>query len=99
MRFLLAAGLLLAMAGSALAQAQSCVSSGNAVYCSNGVTGQRFGTSTFWSDGLVSHQSRQRLGNPATYFSNGVTAQQFGSTTYFSDGRTCTRFGNTVHCN
>jgi hypothetical protein len=61
------------------------------------VTGQRFGTSTYWSDGLSSHISRQRAGS--TYFSNGTTAQQFGNSTYFSDGRTCTRFGNTVHCN
>ncbi|HEY7457432.1 MAG TPA: hypothetical protein VH765_01635 [Xanthobacteraceae bacterium] len=97
MRSFLTATLLLAMSGSAIAQ--SCVTAGNAVYCTNGVTGQRFGTGTFWSDGLVSHQNRQRLGNPVTYFSNGVTAQQFGNTQYFSDGRTCTRFGNTVFCN
>ena len=97
MRSLLTATILLAMSGSAFAQ--NCVSAGNAVFCNNGVSGQRFGTTTFWSDGLTSHQNRQRLGNPTTYFSNGVTAQQFGNTTYFSDGRTCTRFGNTLTCN
>jgi hypothetical protein len=97
MRFLLTAMIALMLPGSALAQA--CVQSGNSTYCTNGVTGERFGTSTYWSDGLSSHLSRQRLGNPTTYFSNGVSSQQFGNTTYFSDGRTCTRFGNSTFCN
>jgi hypothetical protein len=97
MRTFLAATFVLAMSGSAIAQ--TCVTSGNYVFCNNGTTGQQFGTTTYWSDGLSSHQNRFRLGNPTTYFSNGVTAHQFGNTTYFSDGRTCTRFGNTTHCN
>ena len=95
MRSVLTAAFVLAMSGSAVAQ--SCVTTGNSTYCNNGVTAQRFGTSTYWSDGLSSHLSRQRSGS--TYFSNGVTAQQFGNSTYFSDGRTCTRFGNTTYCN
>ena len=97
MRFFVTMALVLTTSGTALAQA--CVQSGDSTYCTNGVTGQRFGTSTYWSDGLSSHLSRQRLGNPTTYFSNGVTSRQFGNTTYFSDGRTCTRFGNSTYCN
>ena len=96
-RFLLSAMFVLALSGSALAQA--CVQSGDSTYCTNGTTGQRFGSSTYWSDGLSSHLSRQRQGNPTTYFSDGVTSRQFGNTVYFSDGRTCTRFGNSTYCN
>ena len=88
---------LVVMVGSALAQ--TCTSStGGSTYCTNGVTGQRFGNSTYWSDGTSSHQSRQRLGN-TTFYSNGVTERRFGNTSYLSDGRSCTRFGNTTLCN
>ena len=97
MRFFVIMVLVLTTSGTAVAQ--SCVTSGNAIYCNDGVTGQRFGTSTYWSDGLSSHLSRQRLGNPTTYFNNGATSRTFGNTTYFSDGKTCTRVGNTQHCN
>jgi hypothetical protein len=88
---------LVAMPVTALGQ--TCLTAGNAVFCNNGVTGTQFGTGTYWSDGLASHLNRQRLGNPVTYFSNGAVARTFGNTTYFSDGRTCTRVGNTEHCN
>jgi hypothetical protein len=97
MRLLLTTLLVVAMSGSAFAQ--NCVVSGRSTYCSNGVTGERFGNSTAWSDGVTSHQSRQRVGDPTTYFSNGITAREFGNTTYRSDGRTCTRFGNSTYCN
>ena len=95
MRLLLTTLLVLATSGSAFAQ--NCVVSGRSTYCNNGVTGQRFGNSTAWSDGVTSQHSRQR--ESTTYFSNGVTAREFGNTTYRSDGRTCTRFGNSTYCN
>jgi hypothetical protein len=95
MRFLLAATCFLAMTSAAFAQ--SCVTSGNSTYCNNGVSAQRFGNSTYWSDGLSSRPS-QRSGT-STYFSNGMTSKQFGKTTYYSNGRTCTRVGNSSHCN
>ena len=96
MRYLLAATCFLAMTSATFAQ--SCVTSENSTYCNNGVSAQRYGSSTYWTDGLSSRPSRQRSGT-STYFSNGMTSQQFGKTTYYSNGRTCTRFGNSSHCN
>ena len=100
MRIALTAAFVLAISGLATpgsALAQSCVTVGDSTFCNNGVTAQRFGTSTYWSNGLSSHISRQRSGS--SYFSNGVTGREFGNTTYFSDGRTCTRVANTTFCN
>lgn len=87
----------LMMMGSAVAQ--TCTTTpGGSTYCDNGTTGQNFGTTTYWSDGLSSHQLRFRSGNN-TFYSNGVTERRFGNTSYLSDGRTCMRFGNTTQCN
>ena len=76
---------------SAAVSAQTYQRFGNTTFGSDGYSSQRFGNTTFGSDGTT----QQRFGN-TTFGSDGTTYQRFGNTTFGSDGSTHQRFGNTT---
>lgn len=90
------------------ALAEDCNLTGDSITCSNGLSGQRIGNSTYWNDGTSSQRignstyssdgtSSQTIGNN-TYYSDGTSSQRIGSFTYFSDGRSCQRIANQIVC-
>jgi hypothetical protein len=104
MRYLVAAILLTFAATSAVAQ--TCNVTGSSVVCNNGLTGNKTGNTTFWSDGTSSTLS----GNPASN-SGGTTPNSgrdnsnqpkngafnsgtFNSGTFNSDGTSAHQSGN-----
>src|SRR5438105_3073255 len=88
--------------------AQSCSMLDSSINCSDGLSGQRVGSFTYWSDGTTSQRignstynsdgtSSQTTGN-STYYSDGTSSQRIGNFTYFSDGSHCQRIGNRIIC-
>ena len=89
MRAILIATALTMVAGPAWAQ--TCSTFGNTTMCDNGMSAQRVGKNTTFSNGIVAYHSRNM-----TMYSDGTSSFRVGNTTTFSNGVTAHEFGNVV---
>jgi hypothetical protein len=94
------------------AWAQNCTMVNNLIYCDDGSTGNRIGSSTYWNDNRQLNRTQRpdeedRVRRPirpnqlrdSGEYEIGPPASTRGTTTYFDDGRVCTRMGNSIFCN
>jgi hypothetical protein len=91
------------------ASAQNCTVVGRDIFCDDGVSGRRIGSTTFWNDGSSSLRSGNRTFNSdgssaiqsgnTTFFNDGTSAVRSGNTVFFDNGRNCSRTGNFIFCN
>jgi hypothetical protein len=92
--------------------AQNCNMINNVIYCDDGSSGNRVGSSTLWNQTPGSGQADRRLDerDPASRRIGPDRPRErdqygesppssIGNSNYFEDGRVCTRIGNNIFCN
>ena len=78
----------LSAAGAATALSQDCAYIGDSIICDNGVGGQSFGGTVYFSDGATAREY-----GGATYFDDGRVVRHDGRRVFFADGRGGIRIG------